>query len=340
LGISGSGYVQSIHGITHYEITIIGTEILKLAHFSVKEYLVSPRIRHGPAAQYSLSKRLSDTFISHTCLVYLIQFDTIDFFSQRSKSSFPLAQYVADYWGTHAKSEDGAIPDALEAPIAQLLEPNSTRYINWVRLYNKKTMPGYLLESDKPSPLYCAAWFGLEKASRWLLFEKGQPLDSPHNCPLGGASFRGHETIARLLLDNGANVNSMDPFHGTALWCASLLGHENIVRLLLENGADVNFEGVYTGTALRGASRAGHEAIVRLLLENGAEINTNSLQIGTALSEALAEGHEAVVRLLLENGANVEEQDIEIARLGRHEAIMLLLEKKLPDESQISYTTS
>jgi hypothetical protein len=117
----------------------IRIEILKLSHFSVKEYLLSSRIQHGPAALYSVSKRLADTFISHTCLVYLMQFDTIDFFNQKFLSSAPLALYAAKFWVPHAKSDDGAIPDVLEASIAKLLEPNQARFINWVRLHDMLT---------------------------------------------------------------------------------------------------------------------------------------------------------------------------------------------------------
>jgi hypothetical protein len=274
---------------------VFGIEILKLAHFSVKEYLVSPRIQLGPSAQYGLSKRLSDTFMSHTCLVYLLQFDTIDFFSQRLKSSFPLAWYAATYWVTHARSDDGAIPDALESSIAKLLEPKGAMYINWVLLYHENFIPNSRKRPSISSPLVYAAGFGLEKVSQWLLLEKGQQVNNSYP--------------------------SMNALHS-----ASLGGHETIVRLLLQNGADVNSMNRLTGTALTCASRGGHEAVVRLLLENGAEINAFGDVQGTALNAASGAGHEAVVRLLLENGAKIEKRDIEIARYRRHEVIAVLLE--------------
>ena len=59
----------------------------------------------------------------------------------------------------------------------------------------------------------------------------------------------------------------------SALQLASYEGHETIVKLLLNNGADINLQGGTYGSALQIASYKGHEAIVNLLLDNGADMN-------------------------------------------------------------------
>jgi ankyrin repeat protein len=61
----------------------------------------------------------------------------------------------------------------------------------------------------------------------------------------------------------------------SALLAASSEGEEAIARLLLENGADVNAQGGKHGTALQAASDRGHQAMVELLLENGANITSS-----------------------------------------------------------------
>jgi ankyrin repeat protein len=57
------------------------------------------------------------------------------------------------------------------------------------------------------------------------------------------ASLKGHETIVRLLLDNGADVNAVEGRYGSALYIASSGRHETIVQMLLDKGADVNAKG-------------------------------------------------------------------------------------------------
>ncbi|PKK48533.1 hypothetical protein CI102_7934, partial [Trichoderma harzianum] len=53
------------------------------------------------------------------------------------------------------------------------------------------------------------------------------------------AASQGHESMVRLLLDNGADVMASDNAGRTALSLAASNGHEAVVKLLLENGADI-----------------------------------------------------------------------------------------------------
>ena len=58
------------------------------------------------------------------------------------------------------------------------------------------------------------------------------------------------------------------------------------MQLLLEHGADVNTVSGFFGTALQAAAAGSHEKIVQLLLEHGANVNTVSGSYGTALQVA------------------------------------------------------
>ncbi|KAF8527122.1 hypothetical protein JB92DRAFT_2699344, partial [Gautieria morchelliformis] len=53
-----------------------GQEELRLAHFSVREYLVSEHLRKSDTvlSWFHFNKRIADTSISKTCLAYLLQF--------------------------------------------------------------------------------------------------------------------------------------------------------------------------------------------------------------------------------------------------------------------------
>jgi hypothetical protein len=83
------------------------------------------------------------------------------------------------------------------------------------------------------------------------------------------ASFQGHESCVRVLLEAGADKDAMGPGR-TPLACASYNGHESCVRALLEAGADTEILDYEGWTALEIASDFGHESVVQALLESGA----------------------------------------------------------------------
>ena len=108
----------------------------------------------------------------------------------------------------------------------------------------------------------------------------------------------------RLLLENGAEVDSPAGGAigtGTALQNAALWGNESLVRLLLERGANVNAQPGSYGTALHNAVISGNEALVRLLVGRGADVNAPEGEYGTVLETAAAMGDKAVMRLLLDS---------------------------------------
>lgn len=129
-------------------------------------------------------------------------------------------------------------------------------------------------------------------------------------------------------LNSGSGLKTQGD-SGYTLQAASFGGYDSIVRLLLKWGADVNAQGGRTAgsiairarpdrlvtaspwsertsihrkqnaEALYIASSTGHDVIVRLLLEQGAEVNAQGRGYSTALTVASSEVHDSVVRLLL-----------------------------------------
>lgn len=76
---------------------------VKLAHFSVKEYLVSQQIHAGSANKYSIREIEAHETIANVCLVYLSQFRTIEaLISLDNLDGFPLLKYAAMFWFEHA----------------------------------------------------------------------------------------------------------------------------------------------------------------------------------------------------------------------------------------------
>jgi ankyrin repeat protein len=80
--------------------------------------------------------------------------------------------------------------------------------------------------------------------------------------------------IAKLLLLNGANINSIDPSYFTSyLHLASRDGYDEIVNILLLEGLDINAIDILGATALHYAASKGHTEIVKTLLNNNVKTN-------------------------------------------------------------------
>jgi ankyrin repeat protein len=76
----------------------------------------------------------------------------------------------------------------------------------------------------------------------------------------------GHIEIARLLLQNGADVNVRNNYGSTPLHCAAYNGHIDILHLLFENGADLEAQSNNGERALHYAARFGHLPIIQDLI--------------------------------------------------------------------------
>ena len=102
------------------------------------------------------------------------------------------------------------------------------------------------------------------------------------------AAFFNQPAIARLLLDNGAEVNAVagNSSRVCPLHSAVACGAVEIVKLLLENGADANAGQQGGWTALQAAARHGNQEMVDLLLQHGADPEQAADDGQTAISMA------------------------------------------------------
>jgi hypothetical protein len=245
---------------------------LRLAHFSVKEYLVSDRV----PTEYSIANCAQEN-IARTCLTYLLYFKGPCLLTSDNIKEFPLARYAAEHWMHHARMA-GKDADRTYLLIMELFQSKRDAYINWIRLFepDRPWIDPDLTRSleSVPSPLYYASLEGLIKSSGQLV-EKGAEVNAEggrHNNALQAASHRGHDAVVQRLLEVGAEVNAQGGYFGNALQAASYRGHDAVVQQLLEAGADVNTKGGHFHSALQAASCGGHDAVVQRLREAGAEV--------------------------------------------------------------------
>ena len=339
---------------------------------SIKDYLVSERIKCGAASTFSINAALAHSMITTTCLGYLLHLGGLSSIDATALQPFPLALYAAKYWILHMRLGSGD-----EYPVWQLMirlfAPEGNALENWVRLEDPEAVfpADHRDETEPPPPIhprmYYAASFGLEELVTELLKAGDDAQERGGRCgtALGAASYHGHIktvqilldhgggaeyasamqaacwcdhiAVVRLLLAHGADVNAPGGFFGTALQsAASSPGGEALVRLLLDRGADVNAPRGPYGTALQSAAFNGSEAVVRLLLGRGADVNARPGTFGTALQAASLVGCAEVVRLLLDNGADIASQGAEALRVARakgyDDIVQMLLDRGVVED--------
>ncbi|KAF7971615.1 hypothetical protein HWV62_20716 [Athelia sp. TMB] len=317
--------------VTEFEGTV------KLAHMSMKEYLLSKRIESGTAAFFSINEALSHSLIAQTCLAYLLDLGKVSNPVESTiQSDFPLAPYAAAHWISHMRLGCCA-GSHLSQMMMKIFSNDSNALINWVRLDDPDQVDLFERDLERPAeriaaPLYYASSCGLQEVVNHLL-RTGANVNArggEYGSALAVASSKGHCSIVQELLEHGAETDAQCGEHGTALQNASHQGHAAVVRLLLENGAEVDQQ-CGDGTALLRASSRGHADVVRQLLDSGADVNSSEGPRSKALWVASYKGYDTVVRLLLEARADVDsaihdgDNALHVASYEGHHAVVCLL---------------
>ena len=334
--------------------TAANGEMVRIAHFSVQEYLMSDQIKHGRAARFMMSSTIGHLQISKACLIYLCNEDflsralTLDCIAQ-----YPLARFAAQYWHYHCGQANIDVMAELGTWVQNLLlvEHNFDR---WVRLHNAERAWKIHVTYDEQaishaSYIYYAALLGFGNILSSFLSYPHADINAQggvYGNALQAASKGGHEMVAQILMDAGAEVNAQGGFYGNALQAASKGGHEKVAQMLMDAGAEVNAQGGVHGNALQAASKGGHEKVAQILMDAGAEVNAQGGFYGNALQAASKGGHEKVAQMLMDAGAEVNAQGgvhgnaLQAASKGGHEKVAQMLMDAGPEDIESSNIAS
>jgi hypothetical protein len=225
---------------------------IRLAHFSVKEYLLSDRIMTSKASMYALDPVSANLFIAKTYLVYLLSLeflggqDMSNYEVVSRSSNWPILRNATLSWPMHIEMVGEGIDDEAKGLIRKLFasrhEPNGGSYAAWVAALIPGASSRTIINTP---PLYYAASYSMVSIVKMLLSEMPKSdIDLKGGgaiaTPLHVACYRGKAEVVELLLENGADPNSTNCVGQSCLYWArqrGLLERTKIYDLLMKYGA-------------------------------------------------------------------------------------------------------
>ena len=315
---------------------------VQFSHFSVKEFLVSPRLAtpNRDVSYYYIDLEPAHTVMAQACLSVLLRLDVrVDHVGISDDS--PLQNYAAEHWATHAQFKN--VSSYLRRPMQCLFDVDTPYFASWLNLHDIDTRPPYnspffqviaFSEKSSAGPIYYAALCGFRDLAEHLIFKNSQCVNAiggyyvtPCIAALAGRHFQ----LAYLLHCNGSSIDSCGPPGNSPLHSASHFGDLEIIRILLEYGADVNAQNDGGATPLHWAMDNRLPEVVLVLLEHGADPNVSLYDGRTPLHRAVDVESATMVRLLLDHGVDVDAVDkkgktaLQCARERGHDEIVTVL---------------
>jgi hypothetical protein len=299
----------------------VASRVVQFSHFSVKEFLTSPRLAtpSRDVSCYHIALEPAHTILGQACMGILLRLDE-PAEDGSAKNSSPLAQYAAEHWVSHAQFK--GVSTRLRKEMDCLFDPDKPHFVLWLRLYDidTKLTPYTTLHFFTPfsksdaTPLYYAALCGFDDLAKSLVVKYPNHVNAYggwYMRPLVAALAREHFQTAQLLQDIGADPNVEGYLNMTPLHEAAFRGYTDVVKKLLEYGADAEAQDADGKTPLYLSSGRSYHRSVRLLLEHGVDVNAQAKDGSTPLHQTARYGHLDSARLLLEHGADLGARDDE-----------------------------
>ena len=297
-------------------ITIVhhgDSRVVQFSHFSVKEYLTSPRLArsHADVSRFHIDLEAAHTILAQACLASLLRLD--EHADNSGAKGSPLVKYAAKHWVDHTQFDN--VSSRVRDGMDQLFDRSKPHFAAWLQVHDIDKGWGSF-STGRPnvvgSPLYYAAFCGFHDLAERLITKDPEQVNAGsgfNQAPLPAALSNRHFRVANLLHKHGAVVDVRNPMGCTPLHTASLSPDVDIMRWLINHGANVNALDGVSCTPLHWAAFFQHLESVQLLLEHNVDINPrsgiNTTPLFEAVSYALSSSKKVdIVRRLLEHGAD------------------------------------
>lgn len=136
--------------------------------------------------------------------------------------------------------------------------------------------------------------------------------------PLGSAAESGFLSVVELLLDAGADVESIDSEGRSTLWLACRQARVAVAKDLLQRKADASLKDKQ-GTSVLGAAMVlcNEDLVLELLAQGVGDVNDT---VGSPLREAVRGGNRQLVETLLAHGAKLQPETLKGQSMPLHVA--------------------
>ena len=212
----------------------------------------------------------------------------------------------------HGADPNRFVADYSNTPLNTAISMRCVKSIKLLLTYGaslKCLGKGEKLEATKGSSLIYAVLlkeYEIVKAMLPVAEDINEKWGRNYLTPLIIASQLQDFKIAKLLIQNGADVNIQDRVGKTALSWAIQHNSFEIASLILKHGGDANIADETGFTPLMIASYSGFTKIAKLLLKNNAHVNHESKYFKSALIQAIFGSKDInILKLLIKAGANV-----------------------------------
>lgn len=145
--------------------------IIRLAHYSVKEFLVSDRLTQD-CLMFKISEEEGHAIITEICLRCLLRFNEEGSWGSENAAPCPLAQYAAAHWFRHLREiTNTSESERLHQLALKLCQKNSKAYTSMLRIFDIDSAQLSSIEQAKGlvSPLYFCCAAGLAPLAAKLL---------------------------------------------------------------------------------------------------------------------------------------------------------------------------
>ena len=254
------------------------SRVIQFSHFSVEEYLTSPRLAQSPCvdvSRFHVDLEAAHTIMAQASLATLLRSDEQDGNSNAKGS--PLVKYAAQYWVEHAQFEK--VSSRVRDGMDDLFDSSKPHFAAWLQVHDMdEEWHQFSINQGRRggSHLYYAALCGFYDLAERLITEHPDQVNARGGlnlAPLPAALYKKHFRLANLLHKHGADVNCRGWLERTPIHSASMVGSVDIVQWLLNHGADANTRGSGGFTPLHWAAYHREIECVQVLLDHNANIN-------------------------------------------------------------------
>ncbi|KAH9888269.1 ankyrin repeat-containing domain protein [Xylariomycetidae sp. FL2044] len=292
--------------------------VVKLAHFTVKEYLITHWQRisiNSTTVEDSVTAGNptgADLFLCKSSLHYTLYI--LERLSPRQyypDGAFPLLSYAAEIWPTHAHAVPSRMKDEIDPLIMRLLESPGP-LDKWRELYASK------VASIHSTQLHYAAAVGCTKLVLKIIDSKNSRVaKNTEGATALDLATRENQTLTTetSMAKLGCEWESPSLFP-SPLYYASQGGHIDVLEAMLKHIPLNHSWSRWQNNPMHVAAQEAHHAIVKKLLAFGVSPSDRNIYGQTPLHAVIGglrcaseEGRVSMLNMLLDAGADINAQD-------------------------------